>query len=256
VTSARRSNASASRPRYQNFLRQLRSHETVLSRYAAQCADHLSQAAELERDIRAPERRFDITEFVNDIEGMEDLSREIKTMREQRETHLAEAARFDVEARSQISQIRETVASVMNVDQSLVSRMRSVFRGQGITIASILTALGFFISTIVLALTGHKPAPQIPMENQPKGGQSEPAVAAATIGGDQQAVRPIPDTRYEEPEPAVGGVGGAINWMHTQLEWLSAWLCRIVEKLDFEVSTSSPACLSVDTGEETCGVVR
>jgi hypothetical protein len=43
--------------RYQNFLRQLRSYETVLSRYAAQRADHLSKAAELERshtDRRTP----------------------------------------------------------------------------------------------------------------------------------------------------------------------------------------------------------
>jgi predicted component of type VI protein secretion system len=40
--------------RYQNFLRQLRSYETVLSRFAAQRADHLSKAAELERTYAQP----------------------------------------------------------------------------------------------------------------------------------------------------------------------------------------------------------
>lgn len=75
-------------------------------------------------------------------------------MREQREVHVGEAVRFDVEERSQISQNRETVASVMNVDQLLVSRIRNLFREQKITIESILTAIGFIISAIVLALTG------------------------------------------------------------------------------------------------------
>jgi hypothetical protein len=41
----------------------------------------------------------------------------------------------------------------------------------------------------------------------------------------------MPATRYEEPELAVGGIGGAINWIHTQLTALSDWLGRIVEKL-------------------------
>jgi hypothetical protein len=164
-------------------------------------------------------------------------------MREQRETHFAEAARFDMEARSQISQIRETMISVMNVDQPLMSRIRNLFREQGITIASILTAIGFIISTIVLALTGHRPVQPVPAVDQPKkGGQPGPAVdqpkkggqpepAATAIGVGQGAVQPTPATRYEEPEMAVGGVGGANNWLHTQLERLSTWLGRIVEKL-------------------------
>jgi hypothetical protein len=86
-------------------LRQLQSYETILSRYAAQRADHLSQAAELERDLRFAERRYDTTDFGDDADGRNDLAREIRQMREQREVHLEEAARFDVEARSQISQI-------------------------------------------------------------------------------------------------------------------------------------------------------
>jgi hypothetical protein len=147
-------------------------------------------------------------------------------MREQREVHLSEAARFDVEARSQISQFRETVSSFMNVDQPLVTRIRNLFREQGITIASILTALSFIISTIVLALTGGTPP--------------EKAVPAAATRRDPRAVlttttpthtTPTPATLYDEPELAVGGFGGAVNWLHTQLERLSNWLTEIIKKL-------------------------
>jgi hypothetical protein len=175
---------------------------------------------------------------------MEDLAKEIRLMQEQRETHHAEAARFDVEARSQISQIRETIAGVLNADQPLITRMRNLLREQGITVASILTALGFIICTLVLALIGRKPSRPAsqtsvatdaskPPENKPT--SQEPAAAAAAAaaatGGGQQAPYPTPATRYEEPEPAAGGVCGAINWLHIQLERFSAWLGRVVDKL-------------------------
>jgi hypothetical protein len=219
--------------RYQNFLRQLRSYETVLSRYAAQRADHLSKAAELERDLRTAERRLDTTDFVDDIEAMEDLSKEIKMMREQRETHLAEAARFDVESRSQISQIRESVLSVLNVDIPILTRLWNFAREQWLVVTTTLTALVLIIKDIVTkiknALARLRPASQAKASppTEAATGDREPVRPAATAGTDH----PMPATRYEEPELAVGGVGGAINWIHTQLEVFSAWLGRVVEKL-------------------------
>jgi hypothetical protein len=211
--------------RYQNFLRQLQSYETVLARYAAQRADHLSQAAELERDLKTSEHWYDTTDFGNDAEGRDALAKEIRQMREQREVHLSEAARFDVEARSQISQIRETVASVMNVDQPLATRIRNLFREQEITIASIITAIGFIISTIVMALTGRTPKEK----TAPVAAHSDKqAVATAAT---TTHTTPTPATLYEDPEPAVSGFGGAVNWLHTQLECLSSWLAGIIEKL-------------------------
>jgi hypothetical protein len=213
--------------RYQNFLRQLQSYETVLARYAAQRADHLSQAAELERNIKTSEKWYDTTDFGDDIEGRDALAKEIRQMREQREVHLSEAERFDVEARSQISQIRETVASVMNVDQPLATRIRNLFREQGITIASIIPAIGFIISTIVVALTGRTPKKEAAPAAAVAISEKKAAATAATTTN----ATPTPTTLYDEPEPAVGGFGGAVNWLHTQLERLSGWLAGTIEKL-------------------------
>ena len=53
---------------------------------------------------------------------------------------------------SQISRIRETIERVLNADTTLAERLRTLFREQGVTIASILTAFGFIVSTIVLAI--------------------------------------------------------------------------------------------------------
>jgi hypothetical protein len=71
----------------------------------------------------------------------------------------------------------------MNVDQSLVSRIRNLFREQGITIASILTAVGFIISTIILALTGRTPNKTTPTVNQSKGGQQQLRLRDLLRGG-------------------------------------------------------------------------
>ena len=58
--------------------------------------------------------------------------------------------------RSQINRIRETFKRLLHEDIILAERIRTLFREQGITIASILTAIGMAISTLVLALTGER----------------------------------------------------------------------------------------------------
>ena len=97
--------------------------------------------------------------------------------------------------RSQISRIRETIERALNADTTLAKRLRTLFREQGVTIASILTAFGFVVSTIVLAIqTG--------------------------TGG----VTPAP------APPTPGSVGTVTNWVKKQLKTLAGWLKTLAEK--------------------------
>ena len=54
--------------------------------------------------------------------------------------------------RNQITSFKETIAKVLNKDTSLGEKIRTLFREQGITIASILTAIGMAIGVLVDAL--------------------------------------------------------------------------------------------------------
>jgi len=63
----------------------------------------------------------------------------------------AAAANRDVLC-SQISRFRDTIERALNADTTLAERLRTLFREQGVTIASLLTAFGFIVSTIVLAI--------------------------------------------------------------------------------------------------------
>ena len=55
---------------------------------------------------------------------------------------------------TQVARIKQTLEKVLDKDTSLTERIRTLFREQGITILSILTAFSMNIATIVLAITG------------------------------------------------------------------------------------------------------
>ena len=56
--------------------------------------------------------------------------------------------------KNQITSFKETIAKVLDKDTSLGEKIRTLFREQGITIASILMAIGMAIGVLVEALPG------------------------------------------------------------------------------------------------------
>ena len=92
------------------------------------------------------------------LQEIRDLIRKIESelshIKIERQSRL-EALSTNREAlRSQVNRIRETFWRLLHEDTTLAERIRTLFREQGITIASILTAIDMAISTLVLALTG------------------------------------------------------------------------------------------------------
>ena len=74
--------------------------------------------------------------------------------------------------RSQINRIKETIQTVLKEDKTLGERIRTLFREQGITIVSVLTAFGMIIGTIVGAViprsSGTSPPPKPPSKTTVK----------------------------------------------------------------------------------------
>ena len=60
---------------------------------------------------------------------------------------------------TQLARIKQTIEKILGSDTSLGEKIRTLFREQGITIFSVLTAVSMIISTIVLAVTGGGSAP-------------------------------------------------------------------------------------------------
>ena len=56
--------------------------------------------------------------------------------------------------KNEITSFKETVAKVLDKDTSLGEKIRTLFRKQGITIASILTAIGVLVEALLLGTSG------------------------------------------------------------------------------------------------------
>ena len=87
-------------------------------------------------------------------ERAEQIEHEIQKAEDQLRATQDSIDTLDQESRSQARQIRDSLYRVLDENTTLAERIRNLFREQGVTIASILTAIGLAISTLVLALTG------------------------------------------------------------------------------------------------------
>ena len=96
--------------------------------------------------------------------------------------------------KSQITSFKETISKVLDKDTSLAEKIRTLFREQGITIASILTAIRMAIGVLVEALL-------------PGGG-----AAAASAG---------------RGEPPPKDESGLKEWIRNKLKALASLLVRL-----------------------------
>ena len=101
------------------------------------------------------------------------------------------------EASKQINQIKESITKFLDKETgTLGERIRTLFKEQGITIVSILTAVGMAVGVLIEALLG------TPSVSAPKSG--------GTSGGDTK--------------------GGAREWIKNKLKALSQLLGKLADK--------------------------
>ena len=82
----------------------------------------------------------------------EDITKRIKALNYELVTRQESIDLLKGRLKSQITSFKETIAKVLDKDTSLGEKIRTLFREQGITIASILTAIGMAIRVLVEAL--------------------------------------------------------------------------------------------------------
>ena len=82
----------------------------------------------------------------------EDIMKQIDKLNDELEVRQESIDLLKFRLTNQITSFKETIAKVFEKDTSLAEKIRTLFREQGITIASILTAIGLAISVLVEAL--------------------------------------------------------------------------------------------------------
>ena len=125
--------------------------------------------------------------------------------------------------KSQITSFKETIVKVLDKDTSLGEKIRTLFREQGITIASILTAIGMAIGVLVEALlpggaataSGGRGEPPPKDEKGLKGWIRNKLKALASLLG---------KLGMKAAEALPGIIGGIISWILNRAKDVVGWV--------------------------------
>ena len=82
----------------------------------------------------------------------EDITKQIDKLNEDLKVRQESIDLLKGRLKNQIANFKETISKVLDSNTSLAEKIRTLFREQGITIASILTAIGMAIGVLIEAL--------------------------------------------------------------------------------------------------------
>ena len=154
----------------------------------------------------------------------EDITKRIEALNDELSTRQESIDLLKGRLKSQITSFKETIAKVLDKDTSLGEKIRTLFREQGITIASILTAIGMAIGVLVDALL--------------------PGGAAAASGGGKPPPKDVKDLKewvrsklkalasllgklgMKAAEALSGIIGGIISWILNRAKDVVGWVSQ------------------------------
>lgn len=117
-------------------------------------ANELAKLNETNKDLVKENTKLEQAKADNDKFQIERISNRIRDLESERSARLEVININKEKLRSQVNRIKETIRKVLNEDKTLGERIKTLFREQGVTIASILTAFGLIIGVIVEAFSG------------------------------------------------------------------------------------------------------
>ena len=156
----------------------------------------------------------------------EDITKRIDALNDELATRQESIDLLKGRLKNQIMSFKETIAKVLDKDTSLGEKIRTLFREQGITIASILTAIGMAIGVLVEALLpcgdattasggGGEPPPKD--EKGLKGWiRNKPKVLASLLG----------KLGMKAAEALPGIIGGIISWILNRAKDVVCWVSQ------------------------------
>ena len=157
----------------------------------------------------------ELKDELNNVLNLEDDSiqrekqEEIKTLEEEIEALNSKIREYDGKFRSQFQRIKQTIDKMLNQDMTLGERIQTLFREQGITITSVIPALGLAIGMIVNSILSAAKS-IVPPAPTPTPKPTPPAPTP----------KPEPTPEPPKPEPGIKG------WIKEQLRNIANLLLK------------------------------
>ena len=162
---------------------------------------------------------------VYDNEMKEDIMKRIDALNDELATRQESIDLLKGRLKNQITSFKETIPKVLDKDTSLGEKIRTLFREQGITIASILTAIGMAIGVLVEALLPGSAA-TAPGE----GGEPPPKDEKGLKGWIRNKLKALASLLgklgMKAAEALPGIIGGIISWILNRAKDVVGWVLQ------------------------------
>ena len=147
----------------------------------------------------------------------EDITKRIEALNDELVTRQQSINLLKGRLKSQITSFKETIAKVLDKDTSLGEKIRTLFREQGLTIASILTAIGMAIRVLVEALL-------------PGGGETPPKDEKGLKEWVRSKLKALASLLgklgMKAAEALPGIIGGIISWILNRAKAIVGWVSQ------------------------------
>ena len=185
----------------------------------------VAKKVQLEECIKKEHRKLKEYPGVYDDAMREDITKRIDALNEDLKVRQESIDLLKRRLKNQITSFKETIAKVLDKDTSLAEKIRTLFREQGITIASILTAIGMAIRVLIevllpgggggAAASGGKPPPKD--EKGLKAWIRSKLKALASLLGKLE---------IKAAEALPGIIGGIISWILNRAKDVVGWVSQ------------------------------
>ena len=131
-------------------LRELQGLDKALQRIRGELVNNLAKLTDIDKDIAKEKQK--LQQAGDDEVSIQQINDRLKDLQDERSARLEAASENKEALRGQVSRIKETINRVLKEDTTLGEKLRTLFKEQGITIVSVLTAIGMIIGVIVEAV--------------------------------------------------------------------------------------------------------
>ena len=188
----------------------------------------ISKRVELEDRIKHEENKLnEIQDSINSDDQRKMVEDRIKKLRDELNERNEEINILKGEASKQINQIKESITKFLDKETgTLGERIRTLFKEQGITIVSILTALGMTLGVLIEALLGgpsttSTPTSQSTTTSDKKGGARE------WIKNKLKALSSLLGKLAAKAGAALPGIiGSIVAWLLNRAKEVVGWLSQ------------------------------
>ena len=190
-----------------------------------------AKKVEIEQKLKKENRKLEeFREYpgVYDDAMKEDITKRIERLNDDLKVREESIDLLKGRLKNQITSFRETIAKVMDKDATLGERIRTLFREQGITIFSILTAIGMAIGVLVEAVLPGSTATTTVGDSHGGGGDDDkPKSAKEWIRNKLRALASLLGKLAEKAGAALPGIiGSVVAWLLNRAKEVVGWISK------------------------------